>query len=144
MLYKDSAKWFTAKLIELQAIRKERMSVTDFAEILGKSQATISTWLNGTRKPNYQNAVDIATKLQDPSILSVLGYRPPSGHSSLPEDFRRRLDAAEEEANRILEERGLTGEMPEAETIVISIFEKWGFKYVSTETVDDGKDSSTK
>lgn len=141
-----SATWFTNKLLQYQQAEGERKTIGDFAKHMGNvvSEASLGHYLNGRRDPSYNAAFEIAKELGDFSLLEVLGYAQPVDHSSLPADFRRRLEAAEEEVNRTLEERGLTGEMPEAETITISIFEKWGFKYVSTETVDDSNESSTK
>ncbi len=81
--------------------------------------------------------MNICRRLNDYEGMRILGYPVPIDHSAYPEDFRHRLEAAEEEVNKVFAERGLTGEMPEAERITIEIFEKWGFKYTSTDELKD-------
>lgn len=132
MVNDKQAKWFVKKLLETQLERGEILSVTDFANILGYPQATVSSWMNGTRKISFAPAKDIAQKLHDDEILRISGYLPEDKSHSLPRSLRMRLDAATNEVNKVFEERGITGESPEAEAIAVEIFEKWGFKYTST------------
>ena len=75
-----------------------------------------------------------------PDIYDVLDIPSPEGESpygQLPPDMRRALELATSEVNRTLEDRGLTGSSPEAEQITIEIFEKFGFKYVKTDEVEE-------
>lgn len=108
--------------------QESHQTLDSFAKHLGIERPLLSHYLNGRNKPSYKYAVQIARKLKDDYILTILGFKK-VGMDQLPEDFRLRLEDATNEVNSTLGARGLTGEMPEAEKITIEIFEKWGFKY---------------
>lgn len=131
------SKWLNTAFLKRQISEGERMNLNEFATFLGLKKAMVSHYMNGRNLPSYNSALLISEKLNDFEGMKILGFPIPRDHSFLPADLRRRLDAAEEEVNRTLEERGLTGEMPDAETVTIEIFGKWGFKYVKTDTVDE-------
>lgn len=131
------ARWFNRAFVRWQAADGSRKTIEDFAAYLGYKQPRVSHYLSGRYIPPYQVELNICQKLNDYEGMRILGYPVPMDHSSLPADFRRRLEAAEEEVNRTLAERGLTGEMPEAETVTIEIFGKWGFRYTSTSKQDE-------
>ncbi|MAT45334.1 MAG: hypothetical protein CL609_23645 [Anaerolineaceae bacterium] len=129
--------WFVNKYLDWQKANETLSSMAEFARYLGVGDKALNTWVNGRNNPSYKKAVQICEKLNDFSLLEMLGYSIPESErsplDSLPPDFRLRLEAASAEVERVLEERGLTGESPEAESIVIEIFEHFGFKYTNTE-----------
>ena len=134
---KKYARWLTGWFVKLQAANGERMTVGEFADIIQQKRSMTSHYMNGKYIPSYMPALKISEQLKDYEGMRILGFPVPNDHDALPGDFRRRLEAAEEEVNRTLEARGLTGEMPEAETVTIEIFEKWGFRYTSTSKPDE-------
>jgi transcriptional regulator with XRE-family HTH domain len=126
--------WLNRAFLKWQSSFGKRKTLREFAEFLGLKQSITSHYLNGKYTPSFSNARRISEKLNDFEGMEILGFTASNDHSVLPPDLRRRLEAAEEEVNRALSERGLTGEMPEAEKITIEIFEKWGFKYTEKST----------
>lgn len=91
--------------------------------------------------PRNQQSIVKLVKAFGPEVYDVLGLpRPGPGEEAdlahLPPDIRRKIQAATREVNRILEERGLTGSDPEAEKVIIEIFERYGFRYTRTSTPD--------
>ena len=132
----DFSEWINRKFLEWRG--NSRLGVTDFAEYIGVSQPLMSNWLNGINKrpPAASNIAKLADKF--PDVYEVVGLpQPPSRFNYLPRSFRRRLERAQAETERIFRERGLTGEMPEAEQVAIEVFEKYGFKYMETKIEPD-------
>ncbi len=134
---REHARWFNRAFVRWQAADGSRKTIEDFAQHLGYKQPRVSHYLSGRYVPPYEVELNICRRLNDYEGMRILGYPVPIDHSAYPEDFRHRLEAAEEEVNKVFAERGLTGEMPEAERITIEIFEKWGFKYTSTDELKD-------
>lgn len=138
---KSLEKWMENQFLKWQ-MEHGRSSLESFAKYLGISRGYVSQIMNGMRTSmSHERALQIAERLDNYSILDILGYALPGEkipRNQLPPDLRERLDCAEEEVNRIFSDRGLTGEMPEAERVAIEIFEKWGFKYISTSDEEDG------
>jgi len=131
----ELSKWFEKKYLEWQ-LENGKASISEFSELLGFSQSYISQLMNGTRTGMSMKAAQkVCEKLNDWSLYDLLGFKKDNETNLdyLPESFRNRLEAASAEAERVLSERGLTGESPEAEEIVIEIFERFGFKYTDTE-----------
>lgn len=117
----------------------ERKTVTEFAQWLEVSESSLSDWMNNKNQPkSAKNIKNLAAKLGDEiyDILNLPRPLPSISTNHLPPNFRRRLTLATREVDRVLKERGLTGEMPEAETLTIQIFEKYGFKHTDTEYDD--------
>lgn len=132
----DFNKWINTKFVEWRG--DSRLGVTDFASYIGVSQQSMSKWINGHSK-RAPDAVSIA-KLADkfPDVYEAVGLpAPASTAQALPPAFRRRLEQAQAEVERTFRQRSITGEMPEAEQIAIEIFEKHGFRYISTTTDPD-------
>ena len=132
----DFSEWINKKYAEWRG--ESRNSVVNFAEYVGVSQQVMSFWLNGRNKkpPSPQSIAKLADKF--PDVYEVVGLpQPPSRLNYLPRTFRRRLERAQAETERIFRERGLTGEMPEAEQVAIEVFEKYGFKYMETKIEPD-------
>ena len=57
------SKFLEQKFLEWQQSEGGRRTVKEFAEYLGVSQSTISTWWNEDRKPEGENLVKLALKL---------------------------------------------------------------------------------
>jgi transcriptional regulator with XRE-family HTH domain len=135
--------WFRQKYFYWeQNIHQDRGSIKEFAAYLGIGRTYLTMLMNGTRQNiSMETALRIAERLNDYQILSILGYARPGKQlivDHFPLDFGERLTRATEEVNRTFAERGVTGEMPAAEKIAVEIFEKWGFKYISTNSEDEG------
>jgi transcriptional regulator with XRE-family HTH domain len=131
MEFKD---WINKKFVEWRG--DTRLGVTDFAKYLGISQPTMSSWMSGVIPKAPHNIEKLAEKYGD-EIYSYGIPRVDLPMSSFPTPIRRRLRAAQKEIEVSFRERGLTGEMPEAERLTIEIMEKYGFKYTGTEEVPD-------
>ncbi len=143
MKYPEVSDWFTRAFIKFQNNQSKRVSITEFGEFLGKTQPTISAYLNGTRKPSYESAKEISLILEDQTILDILGYAR-SGDlvpfSSLPPAFLERLKSIDAEILKTLRDRGITEYSAEAEQIASEILEKHGAKLISTP--NSGKSSN--
>ncbi len=92
--------------------------------------------------PRYADFVDyLAFKLGE-DIYEFLGIAKPMESmddliDQLPPSFSSRLKSAIDEVDEMLSSRNLSALDPEAEQITKNIFEKYGFKNTSTETVPD-------
>jgi len=127
------ANWLTKKFLEWQLIQGRSVNQAEFAEYLGVVPSTYSTWINTDQTPGKHSAILISAKL-GPEICELLGMEQPNvlPMDQLPHQVRDRLEAAVYEVNSELGSRGLSGDSPEAEDIVIEIFEKHGFRYTKT------------
>jgi hypothetical protein len=139
----DFSDWITKKYIDWRGERVgSESTVTAFADFLGVPQPSMSSWMKkGGKTPKSAKYITLLA-VKYPEIYDVLGIEPPETQEELeglPPAFRRRIRSATAEVNRLMEERGLSGEDPEAEELTIQIFEKWGLKYTSTETIPDKK-----
>jgi hypothetical protein len=133
--------WITNKYIKWRGNRVgSESTVTAFADYIGVPQQVISGWMKkGGKTPKSSKYITLLAA-KYPEIYEILGIPSPETQEELeglPPSFRRRIRSATAEVNRLMEERGLSGEDPEAEELTIQIFEKWGFKYASTEIVPD-------
>jgi hypothetical protein len=137
----EFSEWITKKYIQWRGDKiGAEGTQTAFANYLDVPQQVMSDWMKKggslPRKAKYVNLL----AAHYPEIYELLNIPAPENQevlSHLPPNFRFRLLQAEKEVDRVLQRRGLTGEDPQAEEITIRIFEKWGFKYVSTETIPD-------
>ncbi len=97
--------------------------------------------LNGKKMPGVKTIAKFAKlygdEIYEAAGLPALQSDAASPFDALPPDMARALELATAEVNRTLEQRSLTGSSPEAERITIEIFEKFGFKYVRTEEVEE-------
>ena len=127
------ATWLTKKFLEWQLIQGRSVNQAEFADYLGVEPSTYSTWINTDQPPGKHSADLIAAKL-GPEIYDLLGLARPDTIplDQLPRTVRDRLTTAVYEVNSELGSRGLSGDSPESEDIVIEIFEKHGFKYTRT------------
>ena len=67
-------KYFHRKFWEWEA--GEQKNQRGFAEYLGVAQGTLGHWMNGRRKPDYENCLLLSKKL-GPEIFNVCGYLGP-------------------------------------------------------------------
>ena len=127
------AAWLMKKYLEWQQKEGELKNINEFADYLGVSQPTLSMWLGGSHLPSKHSADLVAIKLGS-KIYDLLGLARPDTIplDQLPRTVRDRLTTAVYEVNSELGSRGLSGDSPESEDIVIEIFEKHGFKYTRT------------
>jgi len=68
--------WLEMKFLEWQRNQGGRKTVLQFAEYIGSSQQTVSTWLNGTREPQGDNVRKLADKL-GLEVYDALGLERP-------------------------------------------------------------------
>jgi hypothetical protein len=136
----DFSDWIINKYIQWPGDKRGNKNQSIFARWIGVPQSVMSDWMKkGGTVPRKAKYVTLLAK-KYPDIYKVLDIPEPDTQfelDGLPQTIRRRIQEATAEVNREMEERGLTGETPEAEALTIRIFEKYGFKYVSTETVPD-------
>jgi transcriptional regulator with XRE-family HTH domain len=131
---KEFARFMTRKFREWEEGRGSRQSVSAYARFLGVKQPTLTRWMQGDSLPDMGNVEILAEKL-GPDIYSVLGLpdpRRPLPVDALPDDFRRALEAAMQEAANTLEIKRIDPESEEASKVVIEVFAKHGFKYNDT------------
>ncbi len=134
IMCKSFGEWFFEKLLEYEKQKKRRVTQTEFAKHIGVSQATLSSWMNETRKPSAEAALKLSIKFNDPEILSILGYSPPEGvaHPSLPPSIKKSLDAAIDEIDREYKARGISElSSPEAVQIAKIILEAHGITVIT-------------
>lgn len=126
--------WLNKEFLKWERKTGGRQTYKAFAEYLGVKYTTFSSWMNQGAEPGGDNVRRIAEKLGN-EIYILLGVEPPPPSISLesfPLEFRALLERAANEVDRELARRKITGEDPEAERIVIEIFEKYGLKYTET------------
>jgi len=133
--------WFEKAYLQYQ-IDHGRISLDVFAAHLQISRGYLSQLLNGTKNSmGRHTAVAIAEKLNDYSLLDILGYsRPepkPVPFSSLPPEFIKLLEEIDLEIAKTFRERGITEYSAEAESIAREIMEKYGARL--TDTKNSGK-----
>jgi transcriptional regulator with XRE-family HTH domain len=129
----ELSKWLEKKYLEWQ-LENGKASILEFSEYLDMSQSYVSQIMNSTRETiGMKTAVKIADKLQDNSILDILGYsKLPSDSAnipfdSLPPQLQEKLSAALEEIERTLKTRSIQPDSPEGLEISLSVLQKFGF-----------------
>jgi transcriptional regulator with XRE-family HTH domain len=127
------SEWLERKYLEYQ-MHHGRISLRKFSKILEISPGYLSQLMNGTNsKFSYDVARKICEVVDDWELFDLLNYKKPPEADQIPNNFKTRLEKATSETNRVLKERNLTGDMPEAEQVTIEIFERYGFKYTDTQ-----------
>lgn len=66
-------KWLETKYLEWQLEEGGRRSMDEFASYLGISRATVSHLIYGKRSPSPDMAYRLAEKLNDETILDIMG-----------------------------------------------------------------------
>ncbi len=139
----ELAAWLERKYLEWM-LENGRENIDVFAAYLGISQPYLSLIMTGSRKTiGMKTAVKIANKLNDYSILDLLGYERPLESvpfSSLPPEFVKLLEEIDLEIAKTFRDRGITEYSAEAESIAREIMEKYGARVAST--MKSGSDSN--
>ncbi len=140
------SEWFEKALIRYQFEIGERVSLDQFADYLGISQGYLSQLMNGARKGmGRATAIVICQKLNDYSLLDILGYaRPqpeeiPVPFSSLPPELQSLLRAALLEIDQALKAAGAQASSAEALRISTEILKKHGLTIESAVIEDSDK-----
>lgn len=89
------------KFLEWQQQQGKRKTIADFANYLGVSQAVVSFWLNGSRKPNL-SSIQLLAKTFDIEVYDALGLPRPNENLSYLE---RIWDELKPEHQRSLREQ---------------------------------------
>lgn len=130
---KTVSNWFITKYLDWQRENQELNSMAEFARFLGVGDKALNTWMNGRNNPSYKKALIICERLDDFSLIDLLGYpRPASGVSdvpidSLPPQLQEKLSAALEEIEQTLKTRSIQPDTPEGLEISLSVLQKFGF-----------------
>lgn len=70
-----SSDWFNKKFLQWQQVEGKRKTIGEFSEYLQVSEAALGHWMNGRRDPAFSNAYGICEKLQDYTLLELLGFK---------------------------------------------------------------------
>jgi len=137
MANKTSA-WLNQKFLQWQSAEGQRKTIGDFSQFLGVGEAALGHWMNGRRDPAFKNASQIANKLNDNTILALLGFDQPELDflSSFPGEVRDRLLAAKGDLNLYLIASGLSPDSPDAERMIREILGKYDIT-VKSKTIED-------
>ena len=121
--------WFEKQYLKWQ-LKHGRATIEAFAEFLGISRSYLSLLLNGERTNlSKEKALDMAEKMDDPEILSILGYAiPGASEPALPPSLRASFDTAVDVIERVYKARGITDlSSPEALEIAKTILADHGW-----------------
>lgn len=112
-------------------------SMAEFARYLNVSEKALNHWAVGRNKPSYANAVKICVKLNDYSLLDLLGYQPDSvdevSIDFLPPEIRDRLRLALLDLAKAFRTRSIQPDSPAAAELSISTLKKYGFTVTKIE-----------
>ena len=125
------ASWFRNQFLRYEQASGERKTISEFADWLGITQQTCSTYMNGTRKPSYDSAIKICRKMGDWSLFRILNYSLPEKVEipleDLPPDLAERLRDALLELSETIKSNGIDVESDRAAKVSKEILEKHGF-----------------
>ena len=134
--------WLTKKYIEWRGDAISGKSVTAFAREIGTSQALMSEWLSGKKKPGRKSLIKLGE--QYPEVYEILGFPSPDSDTpfgQLPAPFRERLEAATSEINARYQREDITPETDpdgtRALAVAREVFDKFGIDINITEVEDD-------
>ena len=137
----DFTEWINKKFLELQNQRGSRMTVVEFAEIIGIKQQTMSGYLNGESRPGSQKNLEKLAAVFGPEVYEVVGksstvfnYDP---ISEAPPEIKSKFSAALAAANQRYREAAEAGTKlseSEAAQILVESMAKYGFSNRSTST----------
>jgi hypothetical protein len=142
----EFSEWLTQKYIEWRgdAIGNNR-SISDFAQMVGVSQPTMSFWMKrGGKIPRAKDSIQHLVNAFGFEVYDVLGLPKPGSENyigQLPLPFRERLESALSEINETYQVEGIdTANDPRGERascIAESIFAKYGISISVTSIEDD-------
>lgn len=120
-------RWLFSKKQEMEQAELRPVSLTEFARRLGVGQASMSTWIHGTRHPSYEALLGVAEKLGDYSVLEIFGYTNP-WLASLPAPLLAAFNQAALETSKRLDAAGIVDRSSsEAIEIAKKVFSEFGF-----------------
>lgn len=123
--------WFVNKYLDWQKANETLSSMAEFARYLGVGDKALNTWVNGRNNPSFKKAIQICEKLNDFSLLEMLGYSMPESDKSpldsLPPEIRGKLISALDELEVTLRTRSIQPDSAEGVEISISVLKKHGF-----------------
>lgn len=123
--------WFITKYLDWQKENQTLNSMAEFSRFLGVGDKAMNTWVNGRNNPSYKTAIKICSRLNDYTLLDLLGYPRPESESiplaSLPPELRERLRSALLEIEATLKERSIQPDSPAGAVISASVLQKFGF-----------------
>jgi transcriptional regulator with XRE-family HTH domain len=112
-----------------------KRSVSEWARRLGVKQPTLSRWMNGDTTPDAAGVAVLVEQLGG-EVYTILGIQPPEeiSVSGLPDEFRRRLEAATIEARNALASSGIEVTSTTGWSLVAEVFSRHGFEVAVTIT----------
>lgn len=135
--------WLTKKYIEWRGDAISGKSVSAFAREIGTSQALMSEWLSGKKKPGRRSLIKLGEYY--PEVYEILGFpnpEPDSPFSQLPAPFKERLEAAMSEINTRYQDEGVNPDNDsdgvKALEIAREVFDKFGIDINITDVDDEG------
>jgi transcriptional regulator with XRE-family HTH domain len=111
-----------------------KRSVSEWARRLGVKQPTLSRWMNGDTTPDAAGVAVLVEQLGS-EVYEILGIQAPEeiSVSGLPDEFRRRLEAATVEARNALTGSGIDASSMAGMALVAGVFARHGFEIMATE-----------
>ena len=131
----STSTWIMSKFLDWQRDRGSLASLAEFARYLEVGDKSLNTWIKGRNNPTYKTAVKICKKLNDFSLLGILGYSQPDGvfiPASLPSELQERLRLALGEISTTIKAKSLDPESDEALKLTSSILERYGLATISS------------
>lgn len=75
--------WLRMKYIDWQKELGDLKTVSQFAQYLDLAQPTLTSYMNGSRKPSFKTTMKIVEKLDDYEALDILDFANPKHNLSL-------------------------------------------------------------
>jgi len=104
------------------------ITAREFAEWLGFSATTYSSWVNGGSVPSLENLIKLSSRLGD-EVYEAAGYqRPDISPYSLPDGLRSKLESFVSELSEAVKD--VPDGSPEQARIVKSLMDKFGLTLI--------------
>lgn len=129
---KSFGNWLFEKMRDYEKSKGRRVTQNEFAKSLDLHPATLSSWMNETRKPSAEAAFKLADQFKDQEILDLLGYTVPEfdtpADPSFPPELKQSFDKAIAEIERTYKKQGIIDlSSPEALEIAKRILSDHGW-----------------
>lgn len=130
------ADWFNRQYKRWVRSQPGEEDFLGFCSLLGYPPATVLDWLEGEATPQGPQVLSIAG-LFGLKVYQILGLPEPDeelvniykSFSNLPGEFQSKLSQAIYETEQTLKQAQVSVDSPEAKDIIMSVFNKWGFRY---------------
>ena len=127
--------WFITKYLNWQRDNQEINSMAEFARFLGVGDKALNTWFNGRNNPSYHKALQVCDRLNDYSLLDLLGYKRPESVEEqfdvLSYEIKSSFSHAIREILETFKEEDMISDNIAAESLAKSILKKHGFNFNS-------------